>query len=137
MSTDRPISKPARFWASAGIFVALGLVLGLALAGTLRIQPDSVAQTQSNVMQNAALTALPNNSTESPFVAVVERAAPAVVSIDTRRKVSNSQMGGDSDDNELFRRFFGDPQGQGGVSPHGRSMTVPASGSGFLIDREG
>jgi len=134
MSTDRPMSKPARFWASAGVFVGLGLVLGLALAGTLRLQPDSIAQTPSNVMQNAALSALPNNSTESPFVAVVERAAPAVVSIDTRRKVGSSQIGGD-DDNELFRRFFGDPQGNS--NPRGRSMTVPASGSGFLIDREG
>jgi Do/DeqQ family serine protease len=135
MSTDRPMSKPARFWASAGIFVGLGLVLGLALAGTLRLQPDSIAQTPSSVMQNAALSALPNNSTESPFVAVVERAAPAVVSIDTRRKVGNSQIGGDGDDSELFRRFFGDPQGNS--NPRGRSMTVPASGSGFLIDREG
>jgi len=133
MPTDRPTTRPARFWATAGTFVAVGLVLGLALAGTLRIQPDSIAQTPSTVMQNAALTAAPLNGTESPFVAVVERAAPAVVSIDTRRKVGNSQTG-DGDENELFRRFFGDPQ-QG--TPRGRSMTVPASGSGFLIDREG
>ena len=133
MPTDRPTTRPARFWATAGTFVAVGLVLGLALAGTLRIQPDSIAQTPSSVMQNAALTAPPLNGTESPFVAVVERAAPAVVSIDTRRKVGNSQIG-DGDENELFRRFFGDPQ-QG--SPRGRSMTVPASGSGFLIDRDG
>ena len=45
MSTDRPTpgvtARPARFWAAAGVFVVLGLVLGLALAGTLRIQPDS------------------------------------------------------------------------------------------------
>ena len=144
MSTDRPNSgvtaRPSRIWAAAGVFVTLGLVLGLALAGTLRLQPDSVAQTQSAVMQNAAMTAPPLNGTESPFVAVVERAAPAVVSIDTRRKVGNSQFGGgDSDDNELFRRFFGDPQGQGGQGGQGRgrSMTVPASGSGFIIDHDG
>src|SRR5688572_8894592 len=132
MPTDRPTTRPARFWATAGTFVAVGLVLGLALAGTLRIQPDSIAQTPSSVMQNAALTAPPLNGIESPFVAVVERAAPAVVSIDTRRKVGNSQIG-DGDESELFRRFFGDPQN----SPRGRSMTVPASGSGFLIDRDG
>ena len=135
MPNDRPTTRPARFWATAGTFVAVGLVLGLALAGTLRIQPDSIAQTPSPVMQNAALTAAPLVGGESPFVAVVERAAPAVVSIDTRRKVGNSQIGGDGDENELFRRFFGDPQG--GTSPRGRSMTVPASGSGFLIDHDG
>ena len=134
MSTDRPTARPARFWAAAGLFVGLGLVLGLALAGTLRMQPDSIAQTPSTQMVNAALTALPGASTESPFVAVVERAAPAVVSIDTRRKVGNSGMG-DGDDSELFRRFFGDPQGN--QNPHGRSMTVPSSGSGFLIDKDG
>ena len=133
MPTDRPTTRPARFWATAGTFVAVGLVLGLALAGTLRIQPDSIAQTQSTIMQNAALSAPPLTGGESPFVAVVERAAPAVVSIDTRRKVGNSQLG-DNDENELFRRFFGDPQGN---SPRGRSMTVPASGSGFLIDHDG
>jgi Do/DeqQ family serine protease len=134
MPNDRPTTRPARFWATAGTFVAVGLVLGLALAGTLRIQPDSIAQTPSPIMQNAAMTAPPLNGTESPFVAVVERAAPAVVSIDTRRKVGNSQLGGDGDENELFRRFFGDPQG---TTPRGRSMTVPASGSGFLIDHDG
>jgi S1-C subfamily serine protease len=134
MPNDRPTTRPARFWATAGTFVAVGLVLGLALAGTLRIQPDSIAQTQSSIMQNAALSAPPLTGGESPFVAVVERAAPAVVSIDTRRKVGNSQLG-DNDENELFRRFFGDPQGQG--TPRGRSMTVPASGSGFLIDHDG
>jgi serine protease Do len=133
MSTDRSTARPARFWAAAGLFVGVGLMLGLALAGTLRLQPDSIAQTPSSQMVNAALTALPGNGTESPFVAVVERAAPAVVSIDTRRKVGNSGMG-DGDDSELFRRFFGDPQGQG---QRGRSMTIPSSGSGFLIDREG
>jgi serine protease Do len=143
MNTDRPNSgvtaRPARIWAAAGIFVTLGLVLGLALAGTLRLSPESIAQTSSHaVMQNAALSALPLQGTESPFVAVVERAAPAVVSIDTRRKVGNSQFGGDDEGNDLFRRFFGDPNGQGqGSNPRGRSMTVPASGSGFIIDRDG
>ena len=50
MSTDRPMSKPARFWASAGVFVGLGLVLGLAPSGALRLQPDSLAQTCSPPM---------------------------------------------------------------------------------------
>ena len=136
MSTDRPTTRPARFWASAGLFVAMGLVLGLALAGTLRVQPVTFAQTPSTQMVNAALTAAPLSNGDSPFVAVVERAAPAVVSIDTKRKVGNAGMDGSPDDNDMFRRFFGDPQG-GGANPHGRSMTVPASGSGFLIDREG
>ncbi len=134
MSTERPTARPARFWGAAGLFVALGLMLGLALAGTLRVQPDSIAQTSESQMVNAALTALPGAGIESPFVAVAERTAPAVVSIDTRRKVGNGSAEG-GDDSELFRRFFGDPQGN--QNPRGRSMTIPSSGSGFLIDREG
>ncbi len=137
MSTDRPTARPARFWASAGLFVAVGLVLGLALAGTLRVQPDSIAQTASSTqMVNAALTAAPLAGGESPFVAVVERAAPAVVSIDTKRKVGNGGMA-DGEDGDLFHRMFGDPPGGNGASPHGRTMTVPASGSGFLIAKDG
>ena len=111
MSTDRSTARPARFWASAGLFVAMGLVLGLALAGSLRVQPVSIAQTPNTQIVNAAMTAAPLSYGESPFVAVVERAAPAVVSIDTKRKVGNGGMdGGSGDDSDLFRRFFGDPQ---------------------------
>jgi serine protease Do len=136
MSTDRPTVRPGRTWAAAVIFSVSGLILGLALAGTLKVQPVSEAQSSSTV--NAASTALaPLPGAESPFVAVVDRALPAVVSIDTRRKVgaATSQM----PDNDLFRRFFGDPQGQGndGTTRGRRRMTVPSSGSGFIMDREG
>jgi len=138
MSTDRSSARPSRFWISAGLFVSVGLVLGLALAGTLRVQPDSLAQGSATMVNAAASpSALPLPGVESPFVLVVEHAAPAVVSIDTRRSVGQAG-GGDGSDSELFRRFFGD-QGQGGGNGSGRprSMTVPSSGSGFIIDREG
>jgi serine protease Do len=132
MSTDRSPLGPARMWAAAGLFLGTGLVLGLALAATLRLQPDVVAQgAASSAYENAATLPLTAGG-ESPFVGVVERALPAVVSIDTRRKVGAS--GGSSDADEMFRRFFGQPPGgEGG----GRRQTVPSAGSGFIIDREG
>jgi serine protease Do len=65
-------------------------------------------------------------------VAVVDRALPAVVSIDTKRKVGAGQAQGNED---LFRQFFGQPPGGGGNG--GRGMTVPSSGSGFIMDRQG
>ncbi len=131
MSDDRSPLRPARLWTAAGLFVSLGLVLGLALAATLRLEPASVAQGSGDpAYQNAALAPLPTADGESPFVAVVERSLPAVVSIDTRRKVGAS--GGASDADEMFRRFFGQPPGGGG-----RRQTVPSSGSGFIFDASG
>ncbi len=132
MSKHRSIVGPGRHWAAAGLFVAVGLVFGLALAGTLRLQPEPLAQSASTDAVNAAVAPLPGADLQSPFVAVVERTAPAVVSIDTRRKVGSGQA--EAPDNELFRRFFGDPPVGSG---RGRSMTIPSSGSGFIIDREG
>src|SRR5688572_1744306 len=122
-------SGPARTWTAAGVFLALGLVLGLALASTLRLEPEVIAQSGvGSSYQNAAVAPLTANG-ESPFVAVVERALPAVVSIDTRRKMGSSRGGSDAD--EMFRRFFG-PQGDSR-----RNQTVPSAGSGFIIDRDG
>jgi serine protease Do len=132
MSNARAPLGPARTWAAAGVFLALGLVLGLALAATLRLQPDVVAQGGPGTYQNAAVDLPLTAGGESPFVAVVERALPAVVSIDTRRKVGAS--GGGSDTDEMFRRFFGQPPGGEGGR---RNQTVPSAGSGFIIDREG
>jgi Do/DeqQ family serine protease len=131
MSTDRSPLGPARTWTVAGLFLGLGLVVGLALAATLRLQPEVGAQgSASSAYENAAVAPLGEGG-DSPFIAVVERALPAVVSIDTRRKVGAA---GGSDADEMFRRFFGQPPGgEGG----GRRQTVPSSGSGFIIDREG
>jgi len=144
MSNDRPTTRPARFWAAAGGFLAVGLVLGLSLAAGLHIQPVTQAQTSipSSVVSNAVAGPVGGDGVTSPFVAVVQKAGPAVVSIDTKRKVTSSD-GGDED--EMFRRFFGGPfGGPGGGSGGGGNgatpnhpMTIPASGSGFLIDRQG
>jgi serine protease Do len=132
MSNDRSPLAPSRLWAAAGLFVSLGLVLGLALAGSLRLQPESVAQgAAESGYRNAAVAPLPTAGGESPFVAVVERALPAVVSIDTRKKVGSST--GSSDTDEMFRRFFGQPPGGG----TGRRQTIPSSGSGFIFDNDG
>src|SRR5262245_48810413 len=104
MSNDRSPLGPARTWAAAGVFLAVGLCLGLALAATLRLEPEVVAQNGRATFENAAVAPLPTAGTESPFVAVVERTLPAVVSIDTRRKVGAGRGGSDAD--EMFRRFF-------------------------------
>lgn len=132
MSNDRSPLGPARLWSAAGLFVSLGLILGLVLAATLRLEPSSMAQGSDDpAYRNAATAPLPTADGESPFVAVVDRALPAVVSIDTRRRVGSGS--GSSDTDEMFRRFFGQPPGGG----NNRRQTVPSSGSGFLFDASG
>ena len=130
MSNDRSPLGPARVWAGAAIFVTCGLVLGLALAGTLRLSPESVAQGVSAPAYQNAATMAPLPGMESPFVAVVDRAAPAVVSIETRRKIGASG-GGSSDMEEMYRRWFGQPPGGGGGNmPDTHPQYTPSSGSG-------
>jgi len=114
---------PRRYYLGALALVLFGLVIGLGLSTGLGLQRDSNAQ------KSAAPPSVSSGSVpESPFVSVVEKALPAVVFVDVRKKVNS---GSDSDDPqaELFRRFFGDQMRH--------PQNVPSSGSGFLIDASG
>src|SRR5262245_5459721 len=113
---------PRRYYLGAAALVLFGLVIGLGLSSGLGLQKNSDAQKASPPPASSS-GAVP----ESPFVSVVDKALPAVVFVDVRKKMTAS----DSDDPqaELFRRFFGD-QGR-------RQQNVPSSGSGFLIDPQG
>ena len=127
--SERPVLRPRAYLASALGFVALGLVMGLALSGTLQWNPTPLAQ--SRTVQTAAV---PTTTLESPFTQVVERALPAVVLIETKRTVGRggTSSGGEDDPFDMFRRLF--PEGR---APQQAPRTMPASGSGFLIDASG
>jgi serine protease Do len=117
----RPVIRPRSYFLGAAVLVLAGLVLGLGLSAGLNLQRTSRASSaQLAASSNSA--ALP----ESPFVGVVERALPAVVFIDVRKKASASNDPND----EFLRRFFSDP------TPR-RSQPTPSSGSGFIIDSQG
>jgi len=120
-------TRPRTYYLGAAALLLAGLTIGLGLSAGFNLQRNSTAQrTAASVfaptVNNGALP-------ESPFAGVVEKALPAVVFIDVRKKVS----GDDSTDpqDEIMRRFFGgDPQAR-------RPQTRPSSGSGFIIDSEG
>ena len=117
--------RPRSYYLGAIALVLVGLVLGLGLSASLNLERASTAQ------KNGAYPAqdMSGAPPESPFVPVVEKALPAVVFVDVKKKVSS----GDSDDpqDEIFRRLFGDV-------PNRRSPQVrPSSGSGFIIDPKG
>jgi Do/DeqQ family serine protease len=113
---------PRRYYLGASALVLFGLVIGLGLSSGLGIQRVSDAQ-KSTLPAAVSGSALP----ESPFVSVVDKALPAVVFIDVRKKAL--ARGEEDPQAELFRRFFGDQQR--------RPQNVPSSGSGFLVDAAG
>ena len=120
----RSVIRPRSYFIGAVALIFAGLVLGLGLSAGLNLQRSSgaaVAELAAASTQNSA--ALP----ESPFVAIVERALPAVVFIDVEKKVSAGEEGSPDD---FMRRFFGDQ------TPR-RGQRAPSSGSGFIISPQG
>ena len=117
-------NRPRNYVFGAAALIASGVIIGLGLSAGLDLAPRSNAQDTHLAGMTVASSTLP----ESPFVSVVDRALPAVVFIETRRKGSDDGDAGD----DLMRRLFG----QNAPSPHNR-MSPQSSGSGFIIDSRG
>jgi len=117
-----PFTRPRSHYVTAAVLVLAGLVVGLGLSAGLNLQKSSDAQRR----ERPGLT-YSSEPLESPFASVVEKALPAVVFIDVKKKVTG-QTGFQQD--ELFRRFFGEE------APR-RPRFEPTSGSGFIIDAAG
>jgi Do/DeqQ family serine protease len=120
--SSEPFTRPRSHYLTAAALVLAGLVIGLGLSAGLSLQRDSVAQRRPRPAAPGAVGAY-----ESPFVGVVERALPAVVFIDVKKKVAGVST---FPQDEMFRRFFGQ-------EPPLRPRVEPSSGSGFLIDADG
>lgn len=111
------------------LLVGIGLACGLVLSSSLNLQNPLHAR---EVVSESA-SPVP----QSPFVSVADKVVPAVVFIDVKKKVSGMARGNQFDLSPFgdFFRQFGGPQGQQS-DPH-KGMTVPSSGSGFIISKEG
>ncbi|MDX1389888.1 MAG: trypsin-like peptidase domain-containing protein, partial [Acidobacteriota bacterium] len=132
--SDRPVLRPWAYLTAAFGFVLVGLAAGLTLSGSLDLQPEPYAQTGSSTFAVPAAQQLPVNADyESPFVAVVEHALPAVVHISSR---SSGRRGSSVDEpfDDLFRRMFPDRRQPRGEQ---RPRTRPSAGSGFIFDADG
>ena len=118
------------------------MAVGLVIAARMNLVSSSAAQT-SNVSQTAGVSVLPAMNSEpisgqltaTTFRDIAEAQSPMVVNIRTqsrrRGQDPNEFFGGGGDD--LFRRFFGDPQEPG----QPREETSVATGTGFVIDGAG
>jgi serine protease Do len=125
MKTNRNVMKAGVAVAALALAGAGGYVAhaGAAGSGAVNAQPAAVAGPGG----------LPS------FAPIVERVAPAVVSIEVEGKVGPSQIAaqgfGQGDLNQLppeFRRFFQVPQFQ-----NPQPQTMHAAGSGFFISADG
>lgn len=127
--------------------LAVSLVAVLSAATTTFVLPSATAQSGAQSPADAAASV--SSTPEAPlvtglpdFTRLVERVAPAVVSIESTigaRQSRGQQMPDDAQIPEIFRRFFGPgfempggPRGPGGNAPRGRSM-----GTGFIISADG
>ncbi len=116
-----PFARPRGHYLAGAVLVLAGIVVGLGLSVALDLQRDARAQRGDRPVAVGL-----GGGLESPFVSVVEKALPAVVFIDVKKKVAAPAM---FPQDELMRRFFGqEPQ---------RPRVAPSSGSGFVIDRAG
>lgn len=127
---------------SAVLIAVTSMAVGLVIAARMNLVSSSAAQT-SNVSQTAGVSVLPAMNSEpisgqltaTTFRDIAEAQSPMVVNIRTqsrrRGQDPNEFFGGGGDD--LFRRFFGDPQEPG----QPREETSVATGTGFVIDGAG
>jgi serine protease Do len=119
------------------------LAIGMVLASRLDLAPSSAAQTVALPPMNSAPITGPIDA--QTFRNIAKVVSPAVVYIRTEMKGRSdlAEFFGGGDD-ELFRRFFGQPnapadpdeQQQPGT-PRRRAPTPRASGTGFIISKEG
>lgn len=118
---DRPVIRPRSYFLGAAALILTGLVLGLGISAGLGV-PRASRASETQLAATVNREAIP----ESPFVAVVDKALPAVVFIEATRKAA---PGGRDPSSDFMRRFFGDDSPQ--------RERAPSSGSGFIIDRKG
>ncbi|MFL6587708.1 MAG: Do family serine endopeptidase [Luteimonas sp.] len=129
--------------------LAVSLVAVLSAGTTALLLPSAIAQSGAQSPADAAASV--SSTPEAPLVSglpdftrLVERVAPAVVSIESTigpRQTRGQQMPDDAQIPEIFRRFFGPgfemPGGPGGPGRGGNAPRGTSMGTGFIISADG
>jgi Do/DeqQ family serine protease len=123
------------------LVAAAGLVTGATWQGLASTDSAPIVET---VAQAPVVTrALPVG--RDSYADIVKTVAPAVVTVhvESRARVRTTAAPGDQDDEDLFRRFFGDQDPFGQFGPRGRRMPQPQPfrreglGSGVIVTSDG
>ncbi len=124
---------------SGALIAVTATAIGLVIASRLDLVPSSAAHT-FQTSQTAPAAALPavntapitGQLTATTFRDIAAAQSPMVVNIQTETRRSgedrNPLFGGGGNNDELFRRFFGDPSDEG---------FSESAGTGFVVDRAG
>ena len=117
---------------SAVLIAVMSMAIGMVIASRFDMAPASSAQTFAAPPMNSA--ALDGPIDAGTFREIAKTQTAMVVNIRTESRQS-SQLNDFLGDDDLFRRFFGQPQDQQPQQP--RERTVQAAGTGFVIDSSG
>ena len=124
--------------------VLTSLLVGMVIASRFGLSPTSTAQTTAAPPMNSA--PLTGTVSASTFRDIAKNVSPAVVNIRTESRQRTRDLteffgGGGGGGDDLFERFFGQPnpnRGQGGQGQNRqREQLVQAAGTGFVIDKSG
>src|SRR5712671_2104503 len=123
------------------------LAVGMVLASRLDLTPSSAAQIVAAPPMNSAPISGPIDAQTCRTIA--KAMSPSVVYIKTEMKARQDLVDFNGSD-DLFRRFFGGPNGPGETTPPGggaqdqapgpnrrRPQVQRASGTGFIISKDG
>jgi serine protease Do len=124
----------------AVLIAIASLAVGMVIASRLGMSPTSTAQTLAPPMNSAPITGTVSATT---FRDIAKTVSPAVVNIRTESRQRAQDLsdffGGGGGGNDLFERFFGQPNpNQRTPQPQRpREQVVQAAGTGFIIDKAG
>ncbi len=123
------------------------LAVGMVIASRFDMTPASAAQTIAVPPMNSTPVTGPLDA--QTFRNVAKAQQPMVVNIRTESKARNQDLseffgggGGGQAPDDLFRRFFGQPEPDDQDEPSGRNrrpreQTTVAAGTGFIISKDG
>ena len=117
---------------SAVLIAVTSMAIGLVIASRFDMAPAPSAQTFAPPPMNS--DALDGPIDAGTFREIAKTQTAMVVNIRTESRQS-SQLNDFFGDDDLFRRFFGQPQEEQPQQP--RERTVQAAGTGFVIDASG
>ena len=125
----------------AVLIAIASLAVGMVIASRLGMSPASTAQTLAPPMNSAPITGTVSATT---FRDIAKAVSPAVVNIRTESRQRAQDLsdffGGGGGGNDLFERFFGQPnpnQRPPQQQQRPREQLVQAAGTGFIIDKAG
>ena len=119
----------SKWWSLVGAFLVVGLWAGLTgfhFGSHSSITPAATAQ--------APAPPPPVTTPRQSYADIVDRVAPAVVTIRSARRIRAAQQFPFSDD-PFFRQFFGDRNR--GRSPEDRTLLQHGLGSGVIVSSDG